>query len=77
MTAVNAEVNKNPNENSMSLIRRFTRRVQGSGVLMRARALQYRTRDASKTARKERALKRIQKRTEIERLKKLGKIPTQ
>jgi len=76
MISVNVEVKKNQTENSISLIRRFTRRVQGSGVLTRARALQYRTRMASKAARKTRALKRIQKRGERERLKKLGKIPS-
>jgi len=74
MSAVNVEVVKNQNETSISLIRRFTKRLQGSRVLSRARGLRFRERPQSKLKKKGRALKRIAKHTEIEKLKKLGKM---
>jgi len=72
----NAEVTKNQGENSISLIRRFTKRVQGSGVLRKVRGLRFYQRQNSKLKTKARALKGISKRKEIERLKKLGKMPS-
>ena len=41
MATVNAEVQKKPNENSQNLIRRFTRRVQGTGLVRRVRSVRY------------------------------------
>jgi ribosomal protein S21 len=76
MTAINAEVNKNPNENPVSLLRRFTKRVQGTQVLNRARSIRFYSRPASKLVKREQALKRIKRHTEVTRLKKLGKIPS-
>ncbi|MBI3020344.1 MAG: hypothetical protein HYY60_03410 [Parcubacteria group bacterium] len=72
MTA-NAEVEKNPNETNINLIRRFTKRVQGSRALNQVRSTRFHTRSQSKLKRKERTLKRIVRGKEIERLKKLGK----
>ena len=74
MVATNAEVIKNQNETNISLIRRFSRRLQGSGVLGRARSQRFYAKPSSKLKKKERALKRIAKREKMERLKKLGKI---
>lgn len=71
---VNVEVNRNPEENSLNLIRRFTKRVRGSGLLPKARTLRYATRSLSYYKKKKKALKTILKTKEIERLKKLGKI---
>lgn len=58
----------------MNTIRRFTKRVQGSGVLRRARAIRYFKRGQSKYVKKSQALNRIKKRETFERLVKLGKI---
>lgn len=74
MTATNVEVVKNQNEANINLIRRFTKRVQGSGVLKHARKLRFYKRQESGLKKKGRALKRIVKQKERERLKKLGKI---
>ena len=74
-TSINVEVKKNPNENTTSLIRRFTKRVQGSGVLPRVRSVAYRERPLSRLKRKMKTLKSIGRRKEIEKLKKLGKLP--
>lgn len=74
MTAVNIKVEKNSNENNTSLIRRFTKRVQGSGMLIRAKSMRFRNRPISETKRKQQTLKRLKKAKERERLIKLGKI---
>ncbi len=71
--ALNAEAEKMNNENNVSLIRRFTKRIRGSGVLMRVKRLRYRTRPTSKYGQKKRALKGIERKKEITRLIKLGK----
>jgi ribosomal protein S21 len=55
------------------MLRRFSRRVQQSGIVLRARKLRYYEKPASPRARKERALRRIKVRKEAERLEKLGK----
>lgn len=72
--AVNVQVSKQNNENTMGIIRRFTKRVQGSGVLRRARSVRYFDRPLSKLLRKKKALKSIEKRETREELIKLGKI---
>ncbi|MEX0917072.1 MAG: hypothetical protein WDZ90_00905 [Candidatus Paceibacterota bacterium] len=72
--AVNVEVKKNGNENTGGVIRRFTRRVQGSGVLPRMRSIRYYERGLSDYLKKKKALKRIKKTAEYERLIKLGRI---
>ncbi len=74
MAIINAEVQKNNNENSLSIIRRFTKRMQGTGILRRVRSIRYAQRPLSKYVQKKGKLKRIEKRTEIERLMKLGKF---
>ncbi|MDP2593337.1 MAG: hypothetical protein Q8P52_01665 [bacterium] len=72
--AINVEVLKNANENSISLIRRFTRRVQGSGVLPKLKSLRFRNRKNSDYKKKRQTLKKIARRAEIAKLIKLGKI---
>ncbi|MCH8889355.1 hypothetical protein IID26_02955 [Patescibacteria group bacterium] len=72
---INVQVEKQGSENSISTIRRFTKRVQGSGVLRRARKIRFHSRPKSKFTRKKGALKGIRKRAEREELIKLGRIP--
>jgi len=74
MTIPNIEVTKNQNETNISLIRRFSKRMRGSGVLGRARSLRFYARSKSKLKRKEQALKYIAKQKKREKLRKLGKI---
>lgn len=66
------EVKKSERENSQSLIRRFTRKVQQSGILLRARESRFYQRQKSKKMRKEAALRREKLKKEYEKLKKLG-----
>jgi hypothetical protein len=68
------EVKKKDKETSENLIRRFTRRVQQSGVLMRARKVRFRNEEKSKTQKRDEALYKIEIRREIDKLKKLGKF---
>lgn len=60
-------------ETSGSLIRRFTKRVQETGILLQARKIKFYIRPKSKNLRKQAALRREQLRKEYERLEKLGK----
>ncbi|MCU0660510.1 MAG: hypothetical protein MUD00_02775 [Candidatus Pacebacteria bacterium] len=75
MRNTNIEVSKNQNENGLSLLRRFSRRMQESGIIQKVKGKRYSERAESKLSIKNRALKRMAKRKEMERLRKLGKLP--
>lgn len=68
------EVKKNPNENNSSVLRRFSRKVQESGIIRKVKSSRYSNRKESKIKIKKSALKKIERRKEIEKLRKLGKI---
>lgn len=63
---------KKEKETTGSLLRRFTRRVQQSGVLVRARRGRYYQPAISKRQKKLSALYRIKKTKEMDHLRKLG-----
>ncbi len=67
-------IKRKEKETTESLIRRFSRRVQQSGVLRQVRKLRYRVEEKSKPARRNEALYKVKIRKEIDRLKKLGKF---
>lgn len=67
------EVKKNNNESNMSLVRRFTRKMQESGIVRKVKSKRYNERNESKVKTKKAALKKIKKIKENERLFKLGK----
>ncbi len=71
---INVEVERGNNENSVSVIKRFTRRVQGSGVLMRVRKIRFTERNKSEYVQKKHALKRLDKQKKTAELVKMGKI---
>lgn len=68
------EIKKNPNENNASVLRRFSRRIQESGVIQKVKGSRYSERQESKLKAKKSALKRLGRRKEIEKLRKLGKV---
>ena len=68
------EVRKNPNEASSSILRRFSRKIQESGIIQGVKGNRYSERKKSKLKIKKNALRRLARRKEIERLRKLGKI---
>ena len=72
---INVQVEKTPNESNASVIRRFTKRVQGAGILMHVRRIRYQKRDPSAFTKKKFVLKSIARRAVIDQLVKLGKMP--
>jgi ribosomal protein S21 len=71
---INVEVSKTGNENNLGVLRRFTKRVQGSGVLPRIRSIRYSSRKLSEYVKKKKTLKAIRKREYIQEQIKLGKL---
>ena len=71
---IQAEVQKSGNESALSMIRKFSRRVQGTGLVRTVRGGRYYERGKSKTVQKKRALKLMQRRETYRRLIKEGKV---
>ncbi|MEY2665357.1 MAG: hypothetical protein RLZZ480_462 [Candidatus Parcubacteria bacterium] len=72
--ATNVEVVKNNNESSANVIRRFTKRVQGAGIIPKVRSGRYFTRIKSGNVQRFAKLKKLKKRVEYEKMVKLGKV---
>lgn len=73
--AINVEVSRSGNENNLSILRRFTKRVQGSGILMHLRKNRYASRKPSEYTKKKSALKRLAEKMRKRELIKMGKMP--
>lgn len=71
--AINVAVEKNNNESSANVIRRFQKRVQNAGIVRRLRDHRYHKRIKSDNVRRTVRLKKLAKKAEYERLYKLGK----
>lgn len=69
----NVAVEKTGTENNTGVLRRFTKRVQESGVLRRVRGIRYKDRNKSKYVVKKKTLKRLVKKEALQELIKLGK----
>ena len=72
--ATNVQVEKNNNESSANVIRRFTKRVQGAGIVPKVRGGRYFSRTKSKNVQRTAKLLKLDKREKYETLVKLGKI---
>lgn len=68
------EVKRRDNEGSESLVRRFSRKVQQSGVLLQARKVRYFARKKNRRKLREEAQRRAELTAERDRLIKLGEI---
>ena len=68
------EVKKQEKETSQNLVRRFSRQVKQSGILLQARKIKFRERSKSREMKKRSALRREELRKKYEKLEKLGKI---
>lgn len=68
------EVKKRENESSESLVRRFTKRVQQSGVLIRAKKRRFYENPKNKRAVRVDALRRVAIREQRELLRRQGKL---
>lgn len=67
------EIKRQERENSHSLVRRFTKALQRSGLLLWAREGIFKQKDKSRNMRKREALRREKMKKEYEILRKLGK----
>jgi len=61
-------------ENSANLLRRFSRRIKEGGFVRKVKSIRYNQRSKSKLQIKTSALKKITKKIEIEKLKRMGKM---
>lgn len=71
---INVSITRNGTENSVGVLRRFTKKVQGSGVLPRVRSIRYNQRDLSSYKVKMKTLKSLKRKAEIQELIKMGKM---
>jgi ribosomal protein S21 len=71
---INVEVVKGGADNTMSVLRKFTRRVQGSGLVHEMRGRRYWSRQSSKAVKKKRALKRLVRAEKYQQDLKEGKV---
>lgn len=67
------EIKKQDRENSQSLVRRFSKRVKKSGILIRARKLRFKKRGKSEQMKKKSALRREELRKEYLLEEKMNK----
>ncbi len=74
MPMTNVEIKRNGAENALGVIRRFSRKMQESQIIQTVKAQRYAVRPLSKLAEKNMKIKRLVRRVEIEKLKKLGKM---
>ena len=72
--STNVEVKKNNQESTANLIRRFTKRVLGSGIINRLRKERYFKRERSEMVNRGTKLKKLGNKAKYEKLLKLGKI---
>ncbi len=72
--AINVEVEKNQAESTANLVRRFTKRIQGAGIVQKVRTLRYFKRDKSENVHRKSKLLRLKRQKTYETLLKLGKI---
>jgi hypothetical protein len=66
------EINKQERETNQSLIRRFTKRLRESGILVGAKKSVFHHREKSKQVQRRVTLRKLQKRKDYERAYKLG-----
>ena len=72
--ATNVKVTKGKKDNNVNLIKKFTRRVQESGIIPRVKGNRYTERNASPYVKKTNRLKSIKNKSIIEEKIKLGKL---
>jgi ribosomal protein S21 len=72
--AVNIEVTKGPNENNLSVLRRFQKKVQSAGILMKVREKRYNERVKSENVKRAKTLSYLKKKEHVNELLKLGKM---
>ncbi len=72
--ATNVEVKKNANESTSNLVRRFTKRLQGAGIVQKSRGGRYYERVKSRNTDRKERLRSLARKEKYEELLKLGKV---
>lgn len=72
---LNVEVKSKEGESTTNLLRRFSRKVNSSGIIRRKKSLKNRKRDLSKNVRQAQKVQALEKLGQVDRLIKLGKLP--
>ncbi len=72
--AINVNIQKNNNENTNSVLRRFVKKVRMAGFLQEVRGNRYFNRDQSKLKTKRSALVRIKRTNEYKAKEKAGMV---
>ena len=68
------EITRQERETNQALIRRFSRRLKNSGILINAKKSQFRKRPKSLQMRKKTVLRKLERKLEFEKQRKLGKV---
>lgn len=71
---INIEVTKGGNENNLSVLRRFQKRVQNAGILMKVREKRYTERTKSENVKRAKTLSYLKRKEVVAELMKLGKM---
>jgi hypothetical protein len=66
------EIRKKEGESAASLIFRFTKKIQQSGILLESKRRRFTRRSPNKGARRHSALYKLKKKTEFEKARKEG-----
>ena len=74
MNKARFEVRKQERETNQALIRRFTKRLRDSGILITAKRGQFRKRPKSSEMRKRTLLRKLEKQRAFEKQRKLGRV---
>lgn len=72
--AINVDITKGKTENGVAMLKRFTRKIQESGIIMKVKGKRYASRDASKLKRKKDKMIKLEGKDKYENLKKMGKL---
>lgn len=72
--AINVEVEKTGSENNTNLLRRFSKRVQMSGIIRKVKSGRYQDRKLSKYKVKVKTIDSLKRRKQVEKLIKMGKM---
>ena len=68
------EVQRKEKEHNQNLIRRFSKKIRRSGILIQARKNRFRKKPKSKELNKRSALRKEKAKKKYEKLRKLGKM---
>jgi len=71
---IGVSVKRQGSENAPTLIRRFSRRVQGSGIVRKAKSIRFHARTVSKNKRRESAVRRIARQEKRQEMELLGLV---